>query len=143
MEAKAARLLNGSGSLALVLQVRGSVDIAGKEMRHCVQLLLQALLFTGPLLNDQNCSLWPQLVCCLSPRYSGCALNFRHFFAVQLLPDKHSKQHCVCVANTQLCGSEADVQALEAGLLLKELQVQFTFGSAQYLFQGLLTSCMV
>jgi CCR4-NOT transcription complex subunit 6 len=59
VEAKAARLLNGSGSLALVLQ---------------------------------------------------------------LLPDKHSKQHCVCVANTQLCGGDADVQALEAGLLLKELQ---------------------
>ena len=42
---------------------------------------------------------------------------------MQLLPDKHSKQHCVCIANTQLCGGEADVQALEAGLLLKELQV--------------------
>lgn len=46
--------------------------------------------------------------------------------ALQLLPDKHSKQHCVCVANTQLCGEEgaADVLALEASLLLKELQVR-------------------
>ena len=48
---------------------------------------------------------------------------------MQLLPDKHSKQHCVCVANTQLCGDEADVQALEAGLLLKELQVRLAVGS--------------
>ena len=45
---------------------------------------------------------------------------------LQLLKDKHSKQHCVCVANTQLAGGDAspDVQALEAALLLKELQVR-------------------
>ena len=41
VEAKAARLLNGSGLLALVLQVRGSVGIAGKEMRHCLHPQLQ------------------------------------------------------------------------------------------------------
>lgn len=43
---------------------------------------------------------------------------------LQLLPEKHSKQHCVAVANAQLCSeATADVQTLEAALLLKELQV--------------------
>ncbi len=44
---------------------------------------------------------------------------------LQLLPDKHAKQHCVVVANTRLAGDEAgqDVAALEAGLLMHELQV--------------------
>jgi len=37
----------------------------------------------------------------------------------------------VVVANTQLCGDDGapDVQALEGGLLLKELQVRFGFSS--------------
>ncbi len=45
---------------------------------------------------------------------------------LQLLPDKHAKQHCVVVANAQLSAEEGhpDVQALEAALLLKELQVR-------------------
>lgn len=43
---------------------------------------------------------------------------------LQLLPDKHSKQHCVAIANAQLCPeANADIQTLEAGLLLRELQV--------------------
>lgn len=42
---------------------------------------------------------------------------------LQLLPDKHSKQHCVVIANTQLCGgATADIVTLEAALLLRELQ---------------------
>lgn len=43
---------------------------------------------------------------------------------LQLLPDKHAKQHCVVVANSRLLWDETqpDVQALEAGLLMKELQ---------------------
>lgn len=60
---------------------------------------------------------------------------------LQLLPDKHAKQHCVVVANAQLSGEEGqpDVQALEAALLLKELQVSRGSSSAGSLqFQRLL-----
>lgn len=60
----------------------------------------------------------------LDPRSAGLLNNSEALvLLLQLLPDKHAKQHCVVVANSELCASAtADVQALEAALLLRELQ---------------------
>ena len=51
--------------------------------------------------------------------------SFAQATLLQLLPAKHAKCHAVVVANTALMwdGQQPDVQAVEAALLMRELQV--------------------
>ena len=60
VEAKAARLLNGSGSLALVLQVRGSVTTTGSKCSTACRCCCMVKYPQRSLLSSQGCSPWPQ-----------------------------------------------------------------------------------